>query len=335
MPVSVGCDPEFTVLDPNGLPVPAHSVGIKTKGPGAIKTYTSTAFRDGYNVEVNINGGKFCRAHVLDSVGNAVKFIRDFLPKGYTLTAKAAYRIRVEEQMKDAPPDVTEFGCSPSKDAYTGEDKVVVLKAYEHPWRYAGGHLHFGDQPYGYNRDGMYGEDYCHAISDRSKNPLLVKLFDRYIGVPLAVLFDDDAQWERRKYYGQAGEYREQTYNTGEDVVSGVEYRVPPPETFNHKALISLFTGVGRCVVTRFEELSKLYDPAHDDAVIRAINTGEGAKDLLLTLDKWYAPETILALKEREEIRRFQCDENLEGHTGWNDYAIVWGLPGIKFQRTI
>lgn len=330
MAVSVGCDPEFTVLDPDGLPVPAHSVGIELKETSKIKPYGSVAFRDGYNVEVNLDNGRVCRAQLLNGIAVTVGAIRAALPKGYTLTAKAAYQIRVEEQMKDAPPDVTEFGCSPSKDAYTGEDKVVVLQAYTHPWRYAGGHLHFGDLAYGYNPT-LYGSDPCSAIKDRTKNPLLVKLFDKYIGVPLAVLFNDDAQWERRKYYGQAGEYREQNYGNA----SGVEYRVPPPELFNHPSLISLFSGLGRAIITNFKSLSEAYDPALDSAVIRAINTGEGAKELLQTVPKWYAPETILALAERQEIRTLRCDKEPEGHKGWNDYAIEWGLPGINFVRTL
>lgn len=328
MTVSVGCDPEFVILDPQGLPVPAHSVGIEQKAESRIgeKSYTGVAFRDGYNVEVNLSRAIFCRAQLLNRVSTLLRNIRGVLPVGYTVVARAAYPIRVAEQMKDAPQDVTEFGCSPSLDAYTGEQKVVVLKAREHPYRYAGGHFHFGNTIYANGHyDRMYGCDPERVISDRTKNPLLVKLFDKYIGIPLAVVYNDEMQWERRKYYGQAGEYREQNYSATEQ---GVEYRVPPPEVFNHTAMISLVSGLGRDIITNFKTYADTYDESLDEAVVNAINTGKGAQDLLLTAPKWYIPDTIIELAKRPEIREMQIFTAPEGHKGWNDFAKDWKLPG-------
>lgn len=337
MSVSVGCDPEFVVLDPQGLPVPAHSVGIEQKANSKIGNDVygigyGIAFRDGYNVEINLNSAIFCRAQLLNRVGRTIAAVKAAIPKGYTVVARAAYPIRVEEQMKDAPHDVTEFGCSPSLDAYTGEQKVVVLKAREHPYRYAGGHFHFGNtNDYGGVYDYMYGSDPENVIADRSKNPLVVKLFDKYIGIPLAVVFNDDMQWERRKYYGQAGEYREQNYSEKD---KGVEYRVPPPEVFNHTAMISLVSGLGRDIITNFKSYAATYDPKLDVAIVNAINTGKGAADLLVEAPKWYIPDTIIELAKRPEIREMQVDKAPEGHFGWNDFAKKWGLPGTHVSTT-
>lgn len=316
---TVGCDPEFTILDPKGKPVPAHQFGFPTKHEPRLYAAEfgtdKTAIRDGYNVEVNVPGNT-CRALMINDVRNVVQgVIGPRLPKGYTLAAKAAFRIRLRTQMREAPDDVKMFGCDPSWDAYTGQQKVCSIDASTHPWRYAGGHLHFGTAA------GLYGDK---AITDPKNHRMLVKLFDLYIGIPLSVIFTDDGQWQRRKYYGQAGEFRPQQYNPS---TVGIEYRVPPPELFNHPALVTLFTGVGRYVVQNFAALKSDWNPMNESDVIRAINTGKGADKLLRAVNGFYSPSTILALRDVEHIHKFYLPTMThDAHVGWTEYATTWKL---------
>lgn len=324
---TVGCDPEFTILDPRGRPVPASAVGITEKVDMPPKQYVpedhrgmhmarSLFFRDGWNVEVNVKGGA-CRALMLNGVSAAVDLIRSNLPEGYKLVARAAFRVP-KKALDAAPDDVKHFGCNPSIDAYTGKRKIPDVDAATHLYRYAGGHLHFGTE---FNSSGH------KCIVNAELNPMLVKLFDKYIGLPLAVIYNDSAQWRRRKLYGQAGEYRRQQYDPYN---VGVEYRTPPAELFNHYALVSLFLGVGRIIIHNFDMLSREWDKSIEPALVSAINTGKNAKELLYKLNvqipKMFSPDTIIALSELPDVHEFTLGDKHDAHIGWTEFARTSGL---------
>lgn len=339
MTVTLGCDPEFTIFGPDGTPVPAHTVGFRSsENPHNLYSSYSgynRAFRDGFNVEVNANAGS-CIAGMLTSVGYVINnVIKPKLTPGYALKPTAAFKVNLDGLM-DAPDDVRMFGCSPSIDAYTSGNKYVQLDASTHEYRYAGGHLHFGmSKRYHPNS----------PIVDRTKNDTVVKLFDIYIGLPLSVIFNDPGQWLRRRYYGQAGEYRQQEYNTdsGYGDPAGIEYRTPPAELFNNCVLPGMFLTVGRWVIREFDKLLPLPDDATMSAVANAINTGEDAEKLLFALNRQvpnvYHPGLITKLRDDPYMHTFNypgviTDSTLkyqahDAHFGWGDYACMrgWNEP--------
>jgi Phage phiEco32-like COOH.NH2 ligase-type 2 len=197
------------------------------------------------------------------------------------LDAKAAVEIDLIHDMKHAPVDVKQFGCEPSWCAHDEVTKIPPIDAISHPWRYAGAHLHFSPSwDYYSGRDG--GWDY-EVLNTPEEYPTLVKLFDQYIGLPLTCLFHSKEQYLRRRFYGQAGEYRPQVYGpvpNSKETQRGVEYRTPGPELWNTVWLPSLIMGIGRDIIQNYSELKTL-DKHRIAAVRHAIDTGEDRWKLL------------------------------------------------------
>src|SRR5687767_2271265 len=138
---NMGADPEFMVVDKDGNFVPAHRVGIppkKEKDPTYYNNYGAghQFFRDGAVVEVNTTHPSTCRAGLISSVQASLFAARDALPRGYSLKATASMPVDLDDLMRDAPPDVMEFGCNPSYDAYTGLSKYPG-DAANIPFRFA------------------------------------------------------------------------------------------------------------------------------------------------------------------------------------------------------
>jgi hypothetical protein len=206
--------------------------------------------------------------------------------------------------MKNAPDDVKQFGCEPSWDAYTGETKTPPIDAMTHPWRYAGGHLHFSDAP---------------AVTSAKGKPTpqlrkIVKLMDLYIGLPLTCVFGDRLTYQRRKYYGQAGEFRPQTYSHNR---YGVEYRTPGPEVWRAPWVASFAMGVGRDICLR--EHSLKFDDGMADDLQAAINTGVGRWKLVKGLAGHFTPIDVKRMAAKAPV-------SLRSMIGADDLAIMDGF---------
>ena len=281
---SLGTDPEFFVLDTDRRPVPAFKFfpGKEEKRQVA-PDYSSRvlAFRDGYAVEINIPPAS-CRENLTLSMLQGLKGTLKCLPMGYTLSSLPAVPIRLPEDLDGAPEDVRTFGCDPSWNAYTGDCLTVPLDASEHPWRYAGGHMHLSI-PTGYK--GYTGFDAYQWIFNAESIMLFVRMLDLYLGVPLTLWFAKEETFRRREYYGKAGEFRFQEYMkapaTGLPAYVGVEYRTPGPEVWNAPPVASFAFGVMRSVAENFDYLRSKWDAGMEEAIRHAVNTGEGARALL------------------------------------------------------
>ena len=275
-----GSDPEFFILDSTGKPVPAHHFFPPKEVPFrheyVIGSEYIQVYRDGYSVELNIPP-RSCRQEFATRVKAALVHTHAKLPTGYTLTTKPTVKIR-RSDLDGAPEDVLFFGCDPSRDAYTGEDKSVELNGLTHPYRYAGGHLHYS------------GEGTSSWLQNRADCDLCVKMLDYYLGLPFTFLFNQADEFQRRKYYGQAGEYRLQSYPNGSQ---GLEYRVLSPRVLNDPYLLSFCNGVLRFVVQNFMKLREEWNPAIESKVRRTINTGSGLDSWAPTLAPFYTPELI------------------------------------------
>src|SRR5207245_8046602 len=105
-----------------------------------------------------------------------------------------------------APPDVLAFGCDPSRNAYTVLPSSPTISAAEHPFRYAGGHLHLGyNQPSAAKvaeHGRCCGVRRLEFLTLPEDVALYVKMVDLFVGVPLSFLLDSPEQYQRRQYYG-------------------------------------------------------------------------------------------------------------------------------------
>lgn len=289
----LGTDPERLIYNASkGAFVSAHTFFGDKDHKETIGKYGAQVFRDGYAVEFNAPP-QGCRETLAKVIGEAMAIVQGrLLSEGCALYSGSRARITLAE-LKDAPSDVLVFGCDPSINAYEQALMRVELDASKHEWRYAGGHMHIS-KPMCYIR-GKYSRDANEGASWMNNQDdvcLFVKMLDLYIGVPLTCLFPGNDTYERRKYYGKAGEFRVQNYGTsGEAEVMGIEYRTPGPEIWNHPAVASMAFGVMRLVANRFTALKKLWNPALEPAIRRAVDTGIGRLRLLQNVPGFYTAD--------------------------------------------
>jgi hypothetical protein len=284
----LGTDPEFFITNTKGDAVPAHNYfkSKKEKTPlypfGGEQIPIGQAFRDGYALELNVPPST-SPGWLAWSVSRCIQLLRTLLPEGLEISSHPTMLIDLET-LNGAPEDVRMFGCDPSRDAYDGgEEKIFDLEATTYPLRHTGGHMHFSFNP---NLGGVGKHPLCH----RERQCELVQQFDQFIGLPLTYLYPGTATAQRRQYYGQAGEYRYQTYN---DVCHGIEYRTPTPELFNNSAVATIFFDAGRNLqeaLLRKEDAPPMADPA---AVREAINSGMVDESLLRDFPGIYKVEEL------------------------------------------
>jgi len=223
----VGMDPEvFIRIQDKVVPASVYFPD-KTK---QIECSTGSTSRDGWALELRPKPGRprqvvknleilfrEARLHIVEQ-GVAFNDIV-FLPN-------ATLNISPQTDFTTLPPDLQQFGCEPSFDAYeAGAPINVKINATEHFHRYAGGHLHFclgeviGNQGFPNVASKYYREllTLVHKGKDveaRAKVSPLVQLFDYTIGLFLASQdFPPNFERQRRNYYGLPGEFRLQIYN--------------------------------------------------------------------------------------------------------------------------
>jgi hypothetical protein len=230
--------------------------------------------------------------------------------------------------MKDAPVDVKQFGCEPSYCAYELTAKRPPIDAITHPYRYFGGHIHFG------HPGGRASKTYDWLL-DRSNHPMFGKILDLRVGLPMTYLFDSAAQYLRRRYYGQAGEYRSQQYRPTKYSV-GFEYRTPGPEMWRAPWLSSLFLGLGQWCAANFPAEARQWDKSIEDDLRLAINTGVGVQKLLARslapepVRRGLSPATWTVLKPHvpAELKLRQFTE-LAIAGGFRDWAVEHITHGV------
>ena len=301
----IGTDPEFFILDDKGKPVPAWKF-FPPQRQKILIGQAGALFRDGYALEVNATP-ESCRGRFGNEVKGSLKHALAMLPKDYSFTSSPAVRIDLND-MNDAPPDCQIFGCDESLNAYTQKSSSVNLDAYDHPFRYAGGHMHISSSN-------------CRFLESDADKFLFVKLCDLFVGLPLAYLFDDEANVQRRKYYGRAGECRFQKYPDG---TTGIEYRTPPPQLWNDQRLMGLMFGVFRDLSYRYKVLKTQWNPAWEPMIQDAINTGQVPYGLLQTAGGFYTPELLRLIKTERYFQDFQFIADPDDcHIGFGDWAMA------------
>lgn len=240
-----GADPElFVVKADNGYAYSAHLLDWPKEGMRVRVPSTSSSARldrDGFAVEVHPEA-TYCRDW---SVPNTAAILREFRKKfpEWKLSAKPMLRL-TNEALKNAPPDVMGYGCVPDMDAYSLEEKAPETTGYHDNYRYAGGHIHLA-MPWGMHPAYSYMNVPVAPRELRAKLTALAAIaLDIKFGVPLVAVIgrvNDYGEAARRRYYGQAGSYREKPY--------GIEYRVPSSAVMLSPVLWTWAIGAARTVL--------------------------------------------------------------------------------------
>lgn len=271
--MKIGADPEFFIARGNGrwnspTPVPAHRF-LDNKNNKLNLGEGVQAFRDGYVVEINVPPATTVK-DLARSVQIGLNGVSELLPQGLWLLPYPACRISLATDLADAPEDVLHFGCDPSYDAYTGREKSCRINAWEHEYRYAGGHMHFSVTPAELK--------HTHAWMNKKENHLLfIRMLDYRVGIPLTMAFKEPNQFNRRLVYGQAGEFRPQEYPDG---AVGLEYRTPCPHIWHSLETATFFFETAMDIFTNFSVYAKAWHMNHmdkkGDAIRDAVNMGVG-----------------------------------------------------------
>jgi len=233
------------------------------------------------------------------------------LPEGYTLDSVPAVKVNLGFlDEPETPGDVFLFGCSPSINAYTMEQQIPAIDARRHEWRYGGTHMHCGME-YG------LAKKVAPWFLNQTNQILLVKMWDRYLGVPLTASLDCPEQYLRRQWYGKAGEFRFQFYNKDN---FGVEYRAPS-QIFNNYGIASWAFGIFRWVWENFEDLKSKWDVGREEATRHSINTGDGLMKLVESVPSYYTASTIRGMRELPIQKFVLSGYSRDRELGWNEWA--------------
>lgn len=335
--MNIGADPEFFLIGADGRPKgawkhwPCADEGkMEVAGQGKM-------FRDGYALELNPNPS-YCRQLFGTTQWHLLRKAKELLSPGESLALTQAVRIDMKEFLDEAPPDCQEFGCKPSLNAYIDPSLPPVLPdidALTHPYRYAGGHMHFScpREVTGYedevDEDGYrtrtpdaWGEGMAPWALEKNI-PMAVKLFDLFIMIPwIAQGCEGKEAVLRRRHYGRAGEYRVGQY--GEDA-TGFEYRTPGPEMWKSPYLYSFFFGMGKTVLLNFEKLAASWDPDYEPIIKDAINKGDRDVARLLMQETVFAPIAALPLLRKVLGEKKQWVDDAFSGPARGQHPLGWG----------
>ena len=271
----LGMDPEAFLVK-GGKPFPAHVARLPSKEkPCVLKNYAGKVLRDGYAVEFNPNP-EHCRGLLDLNLRRSISGMRrEFLRKHVftKLIFKSAMRIDLDT-LEGAPRDVSEFGCEGAWNAYQQTIVKPTIHGRIHPYRYTGGHMH-----------GSFGQQFVVPWAKSMEDTfLLIKILDRYVGLVSTFLTGSEWAKLRRKYYGQAGEFRIQNHPY---TIAAIEYRTPGSEIMSHQALSGLCFGMFREILENYPGFAEQYDPTYEEQVRQVIDNGEPDKDILDLLPEW------------------------------------------------
>lgn len=216
---SVGTDPEVFLENAHSHKfVPAFEVLPKDKRSGY------SWFWDGFQAETTVEP-RHCHEQLMDGL---IFQIRDFFPPNHAIRRGSVIEVE-RKTLENLKREYVEFGCRPSLNAY-GTRSQLDMAATDIPYRFAGGHLHYG----------LTGVSLASArFSYEEAIKQYVRAMDVLVGIPSVSMAENwDAPHVRRRWYGLAGEYRLPTY--------GFEYRTLSNFWLAHPALAYLVWDLAR-----------------------------------------------------------------------------------------
>ncbi len=262
----IGGDPEFFIATSRGkilnadqfFPAKHEPIIIGDRGNNA-SDRLSKIFFDGIQGEIAIAHSS-CRDTFISNIQTCLVRIHKQIDD-HRLVLKPSARIQ-RAIINKADPEARIFGCMPDYSAYTLSTNTCEMDASRHPFRYAGGHMHFGmSSPY--LKEGM--KEYDLAMQEEN-HIRIIRFFDMIITIPTLILDNGPGSKRRRDKYGKAGCFRPTPY--------GVEYRTPSCWWLQSPLTTSLIYGLGKLAWSMLmEELDEPFRNAiePDEQTIRGI----------------------------------------------------------------
>lgn len=267
-----GCDPEIFVVDGTNALLPAwkflpskhEAVPIPVVNTHANSRVTSV-YWDGFQAEFTMTPST-CMGYGMDNVQaglQAVLLAARKADPGAQLSLSSVINIS-PSVLASADNDQVSLGCLPSLNAYGASGEHVEDPRFL-PFRFAGGHLHFG------------------AEFLRADPVKYVKALDAIIGVASVGMFAEMDNPLRRRFYGLAGEYRHPKY--------GLEYRTLSNAWLCHPAVAFLIYDLARTGLDFFAKgYNRLLIGYKEERIQDIINTGDvaGAREWVRENERVY-----------------------------------------------
>jgi hypothetical protein len=267
--MSIGTDPEIFLTDAEGKLLPAYKFLPDKHGRKPI-------YWDGFQAEFRVPS-HHCLENLAGDVQDRLTTLLQQLQKyapGAKLSAQSVVEVPREELLH-AEKEHVALGCDPSQNIY-GMHSRNIPDSRKLKWRFAGGHLHFGVAKR-LKRTRFFKEEVDGAIG----------MLDALLGVAMVSMAEEFDNPLRRKYYGQAGEFRLPPH--------GLEYRTLSNFWLSHPALMHLAFDIGRMAVQLGMQGMRSAVKATLDEVQRCINDSDVDKARSLLLANKFLWHSVLA----------------------------------------
>lgn len=224
--ITIGCDPEFWVVDKKKKEViSAHGMVEGTKyAPQPLKNGGIQV--DGTALEFTINPARE-EQEFIDNIDSVLQQTQELIGKDYEFKFHPDNVFDADYFNNEVPEEAKILGCEPDFNAYTGLENIKPNA--NTTLRTAAGHVHVGcsdtDNP----------RDFHHFTNCR----IYAAAMDVLIGAPLSLL---EPKNQRQKLYGEAGAFRPKHY--------GLEWRVASNHWLTDNSLKSFV----------FNQSKKVYD---------------------------------------------------------------------------
>lgn len=202
MTITLGCDPEFFIVDRDGN---LKSSVPLIKGTKEIPLQVNPdvyVMQDNVAIEFGMSPARTEQEWVR-KIKDAYKTVEGLLPPGYRLLVIPSAEFPDTELQT---PESRLFGCDPDYNAWTKKRNNPPPDAGSQNLRSCGGHVHVGEA-------GINSNILKHHMGKMNA----VRLLDATVGIQSVVLDNSDAAKRRRELYGKAGCHRPKPY--------GIEYR--------------------------------------------------------------------------------------------------------------
>lgn len=261
---SLGCDPEFFFRQ-NGEVVGSEK--FLNKHGTQVGSSSSRIIIDGVQGELN-PASSTCRESLSSNIGACFYELQKISDKNKGVTIDCSRAVEIsKEKLMELSEESRKFGCSPSFNIHKNKKAIDIKKVdpEEYRIRAAGGHIHIGK---GYKNDSpaLY-----NALTEDHKRT--VYLMDILCGNTCVLIDRDEANKERRKVYGRAGEYRLPDH--------GLEYRTLSNFWLTAPPLMSFAFGLARQAVelmvskNREDYYAAFTDAVKPKNIVAAINNND------------------------------------------------------------
>ncbi len=253
---NLGGDPEFFVANKRGQVLNADRFFPGKDNPMKVGEEEARCklFFDGIQGEMSYRPAR-CREIVSGRIRSILMMVHNIIKENRVILKPSS---RIQRSIIDqADPEARIFGCAPDFNAYTRSVNTCEMDASRHPFRYAGGHLHFGTSEPLETMSENNPEKFM--VKEEEMHLRLIKMMDLLITIPTLPLDNAPGSKRRRDKYGKAGCFRPTPY--------GIEYRTPSCWWLKSPMTVSLVYALGRMAwsITAYKMDKRFYQILNTD----------------------------------------------------------------------